>query len=120
MFEYKLKGKHVILQIDPEFLPHLAYAGIEGSPLFAKVFKMEEEGIWLETKEFNACPVPVIKLYGPKGRAFCRAHIYIPRQAILSIVAFPSNVPRLENDPKMYRIGFRSKKARTRRGRASS
>lgn len=120
MLEYKLKGKHVILQIDPEFLPHLAYAGIEGSPLFAQVFKVEEDGFWLETREFRACPTPIIKLYGPKGQSFCRAHIFIPRSAILSIVAFPADVPPLEKDPTMYRIGFRPKGARRKRRRASS
>ncbi|MFH2202806.1 MAG: hypothetical protein ABIJ96_06815 [Elusimicrobiota bacterium] len=109
MFDYKLKGKQVILQLDPEFLPHLKYCGIEGSPLFAKVYKMEQDGLWLETNSFRVCPTPIIKLSGPKGEQFCRAHIYIPRQAIISVVAFPAVTANLENDPKLHQIGFRPK-----------
>ncbi|MEE8425567.1 MAG: hypothetical protein V3S11_07040, partial [Elusimicrobiota bacterium] len=84
----------------------------------------EEEGLWLESNHFQACPRPVIKLYGPKGEAFCRAHIYLPKPAIISLVAFPSDVPHLEKDPLMHRIGFKpkepKKKAKAKRGRASS
>lgn len=110
MLSYKLKGKHVILQLDPDFLPFLAFSGIEGSPLFAKVHSKEETGLWLETDHFVMCPVGIPKLYDAKGAAHCRAHIFIPEKAILSVVAFPADVPDLAKDPTVHRIGFKPAK----------
>jgi hypothetical protein len=107
MLAYKLKGKHVILQLDPDFLPFLAFSGIEGSPLFAKVHSKEETGLWLQTDHFVMCPAGIPKLYDAFGEAHCRAHIFIPEKAILSIVAFPADVPNPTKDLSVHRIGFK-------------
>lgn len=112
MFDaYDLKGKHCILQLDPEFLPYLQFCGIDGSPLFAKVYDEEDDGLWLETASFHLCPTGVLKLYDATGEAQCRAHIFIPAKAILSVVAFPGDASALESDPALHHIGFRVKPA---------
>jgi hypothetical protein len=115
MLDYKLKGKQVILQLDPDFLPHLSFAGIDGSPLFAKVHRQEEEGLWLETTSFKYCPTGVPRLFRPSGEAVCRAHIFIPFKAILSVVAFPAGSGRMEGVENLHQIGFRPKKGRRRK-----
>ena len=111
MFSYKLKGKHVILSLDPDFLPFLSYSGIEGSPLFAKIYDVEDEGLWLETDHFHLSPAGVPKLYNAKGKARCRAHIFVPQKAILSITTFPDAVPDLTHERRLHQIGFRARKS---------
>ena len=119
----KLKGKHVILSIDEDALPYLKPLGIEGSPVFAKVYKQEENGVWLETKRFKTCPPTIPKLYDATGDAFCRAHIFVPSKAIVAIVAFPGDASHLESDPNLHPIGFaagqRRKKGPKSSGRKS-
>lgn len=110
MFHYDLKGKQVILQLDPEFLPHLRFAGVDGSPVLAKVHRMEEHGLWLATDSFALCPVGVPALYRPSGRKACRAHIFIPAKAVLSVVVFPGQAPSLEKEPGIHTIGFKPPK----------
>jgi hypothetical protein len=110
MFEYDLTGKHVLLSLDEEFLPYVKLYGIEGSPLFALVHKMEPNGMWLETKSFKLCPRGIPQIYDAAGEPHCRAHIFIPQNAIISAVAFPMDVPEFREDPELYHIGFRPRK----------
>ena len=107
MFRYELKDKFVILAIAQDFLPNVKPFGIDGSPVFAKVFDQEEGGLWLETHSFTLCPLGVPKVYDASGTALCHAHIYIPDAAILSVVVFPGG-PSAEvaNDPSLNKIGF--------------
>src|SRR3989338_2975552 len=107
MFEYDLKGKQVILVLDPELLPTLEACGIQGSPLAARVHTMEEAGLWLENPHFTVCPVGAKKIYGPGGETLCMVHVFIPARAIVSVVVFPSEVGDLEKDPSFHKIGFK-------------
>jgi len=109
MFEYNLKGKHVILSLDQDYIPYLESYGISGSPLFAKVHRMEESGLWLESDSFNLCPQGIPKLFKPTGEAFCRAHIFIPAKSVVSVVAFPGDASHLQKEPSLHQIGFRPK-----------
>jgi len=113
MFEYNLKGKQVILSLDEEYVQHLKPYGIQGSPLLAKVHRMEEQGLWLESDSFKLCPQGVPKLFRPSGEAFCRAHIFVPAKAIVAAVAFPAHAAHLHKDPNLHRIGFRPRKTRS-------
>jgi len=115
MFDYKLTGKHVLLSLDPEFLPHVKLYGIEGSPLFSLVHSMERDGLWLETKSFQLCPRGIPKIYTADGKVHCPAHIFVPAKAIISAVAFPMDVPAMETDPELYHIGFRPKKKKKKK-----
>ena len=112
MFDYNLKGKEVVISLDEEFLPYLKPYGIMGSPLYAKVFKMEEGGLWLETTSFSLCPRGVPKLYKPSGGQFCRAHIFVPSKAVVSVVTFPGKNNPLQADPNLKRIGFKPRPRR--------
>jgi len=107
MFEYELAGKQVILILYPEILSCLDACGIFGSPLVARVNKMEEAGLWLENPSFRVCPAGSNHIYDAKGQAMCMAHVFVPAKAILSVVVFPSDVKDLEEDPNYHRIGFR-------------
>lgn len=109
MFDYELSGKQVILLLDQEFEKSLALLGIEGSPLYGKVFKAEEKGLWLDHPKFGLCPLDKPHLYDPAGEIFCHAHIFVPAQSILSVVAFPETVKELEEMPSLSRIGFNPK-----------
>jgi hypothetical protein len=115
MFDYKLKGKHIIIQFDPQFLPHLKYAGIDGTPLYAKVFRQEESGLWLDTQSFPFCPRPSVKPRVVDGEEFCHAHIFVPKEFVLSVVVFPSEMPKIERDPQVHTIGFKAKMERKKR-----
>ncbi|MDE2293689.1 MAG: hypothetical protein KGL53_16530 [Elusimicrobia bacterium] len=107
MFRYPLKGKSVILALAPDFIPSVRAFGIEGSPLFAKVHSQEEDGLWLETGSFALCPTGVKSTPGPGGEPVCRAHIFIPEQAVVSAVVFPGGTAgELETRQDLHRIGF--------------
>ena len=110
MFNYNLKGKQVILVLEPKLLEALEPLGITGSPIYAKVHSMEKDGLWLDNPSFPLCPVGQPKLYTARGEAFCHAHIFIPQGAILSVAAFPHKVPGLEKTPGLKKIGFQYKK----------
>ena len=118
MFEYDLTGKEVILSLDPDFLPHLKFGGIAGTPLFALVHKMEESGLWLDAKRFPLCPVGIPKLYSATGDEFCHAHIFVPARAVISVVTFPAGVAGLAEDPNLNQIGFKPKRTRVPARRA--
>ena len=86
-----------------------------GSPLFAMVHKVGEEGIWLETRTFPLCPSNVKKEKTKSGQEVCLAHIFIPLRCIVSVVAFPEKTSAIEADPKVHKIGFRPKPDKKRR-----
>ncbi len=115
MFDYKLKGKHVLLSLDPEFLKFVKLYGIEGSPLFALVHKMESDGLWLETKSFALCPRGIPQILDKDGDPLCRAHIFVPAKAIISVVTFPADLPPITEDPELFHIGFRPKKKKKKK-----
>ena len=110
MFAYNLKGKYIILVLAEEFLKIMKTVGLPGSPVYAKVHSLEERGFWLENTSFPLCPPAATKLFDAKGEEFCRAHIFIPAEAVVSVVAFPQKIGGLENTPDLYAIGFRPKK----------
>lgn len=107
MFDYDLTGKQVILALDETFLPHCAALGVRGSPVTARVFKVEDSGLWLENPAFPLCPTGSKKLYDPSGEAMCLAHLFVPARAIVTVAAFPEDVRNLEDNPDLHRIGFR-------------
>lgn len=109
MFGYELKGKQVILVLDPAFVKQVKPLGITGSPVVARVFKTDDDGVWLDNPSFAVCPVGVPKLYDARGEVQCHAHVFVPERAILSVAAFPTEVPRLEEDPSFKPIGFQPK-----------
>lgn len=107
MFQYELEGKKVILALTPEFIPSVASFGIQGTPLYATVHAQEPGGLWIETQSFVLCPVGVPKVYDARGTARCRAHIFIPASAVVSLVVFPgAPADGLEEDPAVHKIGF--------------
>lgn len=116
MFDYDLKGKHVVLVLDKEILPYLKHCGIHGSPLFAKVQSMDPNGLWLETDSFTLCPIKIPKKKDhSSGEYYCRAHVFIPAKGIVSCVAFPDDPSGMEIDESAYtRIGFQVPAEKTR------
>lgn len=107
MFDYALAGKQVILVLDEEIARKLRPIGVEGSPILGKVHSVESHGLWLDDPTFSVCPIDGPRLYDAKGESFCHAHIFIPADAIISAVAFPSGTVVPENQPGLHRIGFK-------------
>ena len=105
MYEYNLNGKNVLLSLDKSLMKYVKNYGIKGSPLFAHVYKMESDGLWLETQDFKLKPKA-----SPR-----KAHIFIPAKAIISAVVFPSDSPSLENEADIHQIGFRPKKKKKKK-----
>lgn len=107
MFQYELEGKKVILALAPEFIPSVAAFGIQGTPVYATVHSQESGGLWIETHSFALCPVGIPKVYDARGTARCRAHIFIPNDAVQSVVVFPgAPAEGIEDDPNVHKIGF--------------
>ena len=106
MFEYDLTEKQVVLVLNQELLASLAVFGIHGSPLLARVHKMEESGLWLENPAFPVCAPGAKRIYGPEGEPHCTAYIFVPAQAIFSVAVFPAEVKDIENNPNFHKIGF--------------
>lgn len=109
MLSYDLSGKQVILVLEKAFVDRLAPLGVGGSPLLGQVYSVEEEGLWLDATRFPLCPVGAPRLYDAKGVSFCHAHVFIPRQAVVSVVAFPQAVGELQESEDWHRIGFQPK-----------
>lgn len=107
MFNYDLKGKQVILVLTDGIVTALQPLGVNGSPLLGKVHLVEDHGLWLDSPTFAACPIDAPRRYDPNGQSFCHAHVFIPANAIISLVVFPSDVSHLEDQPGLYKIGFR-------------
>lgn len=106
MFHYDLKDKQVILVLNDEIVKELQPLGVNGSPLVGKVHLVEDNGLWLDNPTFAACPIDTPKLFDPKGQSFCHAHVFIPANSIISLVAFPTPVKDLEDQPGLHKIGF--------------
>lgn len=106
MFNHDLKEKQVILVLTNEIVKELQPLGVNGSALVGKVHLVEDQGLWLDNPTFAACPINAPKLYDPKGQSFCHAHVFIPANSIISLVAFPSEVSHLEDQPGLHKIGF--------------
>jgi hypothetical protein len=94
MFSYNLTGKQVLIVLSDALLESLKPIGVS-SPLLARVFQMEERGIWLDAPRFPVCPIDGPHLYGPGGDAFCHAHVFIPSDGIVSVAVFPRDVAEL-------------------------
>lgn len=117
MFNYNLAGKQVILVLEEDFVEKMKFAGIEGSPVVARVHKMEDGGLWLKSETFPACPTGVPQLYKAAGEKWCRAHIFIPAGAIDSVVVFPAAVADIEKDPNLFSIGFKAGTQKAKKGK---
>lgn len=102
MFSYDLSGKQALLVLTEAFVEQLKPIGVE-SPVVAKVHKVEDRGLWLDATRFPLCPIDAPRLYGPDGESFCHAHLFVPADAIVSVAAFPRDVPELSYST----IGFR-------------
>ncbi|MDE2293648.1 MAG: hypothetical protein KGL53_16320 [Elusimicrobia bacterium] len=106
MFDYELKGKQVILLLADEVVTRLRPFGIDGSPLFGLVHSVERHGLWLDAPAFSVCPVDG-KAPRPAAKgASCHAHVFIPGEAIVSAVAFPSGGEALADEGSLHHIGF--------------
>ena len=110
MYDYDLDGKQVILVIDKNTIEELKPLGIPGSPVYGRVFKAVDRGIWLENHAFPVCPVDQPKILKPNGEALCHAHVFIPADAIVSMAVFPSAVEELAEHPGLHHIGFQPEK----------
>lgn len=104
-FEYQLEGKQVVLVLDRIIARALKPLGVSGTPLYGKVHKVEEHGVWLDNPGFAVCPPNKI-VYPEETANFCHAHVFIPADAILALATFPGAVAELEDDPSFHRIGF--------------
>lgn len=101
---YPLDGRKVLFVLDPEFLKALGPMGVASSPLYALVHKVEEGGVWLDNPYFPLCPPDRPRLLTHKGEEFCRAHVFVPNEAIVSIAAFDQAVEEADETP----IGFQA------------
>jgi hypothetical protein len=106
MYDYDLDGKQVILVLDPDVIDQLKHLGIPGSPVYGKVFKAVEAGLWMDNHYFPLCPIDQPKLVHPSGEAFCHAHIFIPAPAIISLAVFPNTIKE-PDQAGLNRIGFK-------------
>ncbi|MBI2070169.1 MAG: hypothetical protein HYT79_06160 [Elusimicrobia bacterium] len=106
MFEYDLADKQVLLVLNPELLEILKGVGITGSPLFGKVHKMEQNGLWLDSAQFPLCPINIKRIYDARGVVRCHAHVFIPAVAIVSVATFPDSPIEPPEDSGFSQIGF--------------
>ena len=104
MFDYDIAGKQVVLVLDETAANRLKTLGIEGTPLFGTVLRADRKGIWLDNPAFPLCPLDKPRAKRVKGDT-CRAHIFIPEDAVVSIAVFPKQV-RTPERPEIRTIGF--------------
>ena len=104
-FDYQLEGKQVVLVLDRVIAKSLRPLGVSGTPLYGKIYKVEEHGVWLDNPGFAVCP-PTKIVYPEDSANFCHAHVFIPADAIVALATFPGRVEELEDDPSFHKIGF--------------
>lgn len=104
--DYPLEGRHALLVVDKDYLKLLAPMGITSSPVYAKVHKADDGGLWLEHPRFPLCPPDRPRLYTADGEAFCAAHVFVPYEGVVSVAVFQQHVPELADSTQ---IGFRHK-----------
>lgn len=109
MFDYELKDKQVLLILNERAVADLEPFGITGSPIYAKVHSVEQNGLWLDNPSFPLCPIDKPHLYDARGNAFCHAHVFVPAAAVVSLAALtePVDFGAMEG---LNRIGFRTVK----------
>lgn len=105
MFEYEIDGKKAVLVLRDEFVEKLKPLGVDGPIVYGTVLRADRGGLWMDNPSFPLCPTDQPRLYTPKDSAFCRAHVFIPEDAVLSVAVFPKPTAPMER-PEVKPIGF--------------